>query len=121
MHTVETVQLAGAFENIGNHLFGIGTDWGEQGLRLALLALIVVKIVQRFSVKAGIGAVLGYVIILGIYNSQNPLANAFKDEITSVGSAPASVVQVDDRGAHPLGPPEPLTAPTGGGTGGDSV
>lgn len=101
---MQTVQMAAAFEDIGNHLFGIGTDWAEYGLKLGLLVLIVVKIVQRFSVKAGIGAVLGYVIILGIYNSQTLLANAFKDEITSVGSAPASVVRVDDRGDRPLGP-----------------
>ncbi|MFF4282897.1 hypothetical protein ACFY0Z_29465 [Streptomyces kronopolitis] len=100
---MHTIQMAAAFEDIGNHLFGIGVGWGERALKLALLLLIVVKISQRFSVKAGIGAVLGYVIILGIYNSQLPLANAFKDEITSVGSASASV-RVDGRGAQPLGP-----------------
>ncbi|MFF4699906.1 hypothetical protein [Streptomyces chattanoogensis] len=112
---MQTVQLAAAFEDIGNHLFGIGTDWAERGLRLALLVLVIVKISQRFSVKAGIGAILGYVIILGIYNSQNAIASAFKDEITSVGSAPASVVRVDERGSVPLDslPARPASAAGG--------
>lgn len=102
MHTGQTVQLAGAFADIGNHLFQLGTSWAEGGLKLALLVLIVAKIVQRFSVKAGIGAILGYVIILAIYNSQTQLADAFKDEITHVGSAPAAVVRLDDRGPQPI-------------------
>ncbi|MFI7103297.1 hypothetical protein ACIBK8_28575 [Streptomyces sp. NPDC050161] len=101
---MQTVQLAGAFEDIGDHLFGIGTGWAEAGLKLALLLLIVIRVCQRFSVKAGIGAVLGYVLILGIYNSQTDLSNAFKDEITSVGSAAPAVVKVDDRGEPVLGP-----------------
>jgi hypothetical protein len=101
---MQTVQMAAAFEDIGSHLFGIGTDWAERGLKLALLTLLVVKIIQKFSVKAGIGAALGYVIIMGIYNSQNPLAEAFKEEITSVSSAPSAVVRIDDRDALPLVP-----------------
>jgi phosphotransferase system glucose/maltose/N-acetylglucosamine-specific IIC component len=100
---MQTVQLAGAFEDIGDHLLGIGTSWAEGGLKLVLLVLIVVKVSQRFSVKAGIGAVLGYVVILAIYGSQGSLAKAFQDEITSSGSAPASVVRVDGRGGDPLG------------------
>ncbi|ANZ13378.1 hypothetical protein ACH4YO_38110 [Streptomyces noursei] len=104
MHTGQTVQLAGAFADIGNHLFQLGTSWAEGALKLALLILIVAKIIQRFSVKAGIGAILGYVIILAIYNSQTQLADAFKDEITHAGSAPAGVVRVDNRGPEPLGP-----------------
>lgn len=103
MHTVQTMQMAGAFENIGDHLFTLGTNWAQAALRLALLVLIVVKVAQKFSVKAGIGAVIGYVLILGIYHSQEPLAKAFIDEITSVG-APAHVVRVDDRGAVPITP-----------------
>ncbi|PNE43428.1 hypothetical protein [Streptomyces noursei] len=115
MHTGQTVQLAGALADIGNHLFQLGTSWAEGALKLALLILIVSKIIQRFSVKAGIGAILGYVIILAIYNSQTELANAFKDEITHVGSAPAAVVRVDDRGPQPLGPVSAQGQGLGGG------
>lgn len=98
--------MAAEFKDVGDHLLGIGTSWGEQGLKVALLVIVVVKIAQKASLKAGIGALLGLVICMGIYESRGDLAKYVKDEVTSVG-APA----VDKR---PLTGPATVQTPRGG-------
>ncbi|MEV6796399.1 hypothetical protein AB0M87_31410 [Streptomyces sp. NPDC051320] len=82
------------------------TDWGTKGLKAALVVIVVGYMVQRFSIKAGIGALLMMAIALGLYNSRNDLANMFSDEVKNPSkSAPAIV--------RPLAPlaGQPATAP----------
>ncbi|MFB7030937.1 MULTISPECIES: hypothetical protein [unclassified Streptomyces] len=80
------VVLAGAFEQIGNHLFGMGEGWADRALKIFLLIAVLVTIITKMSMKAAIGVVLGLVICMGIYNARTELADAFKDEITKIGS-----------------------------------
>ncbi|WP_326809633.1 hypothetical protein OG533_39485 (plasmid) [Streptomyces sp. NBC_01186] len=89
----EYVQLAGEFEDIGDHLLGMGTGWAEATLKLALLVVVVYQIFKRFSLKAGIGALLGLVICLSIYNSREDLSDAFSTELNGADSP--STVQVE--------------------------
>ncbi|WP_372404847.1 hypothetical protein [Streptomyces luteireticuli] len=95
-----TVTLAGAFQDIGDHLLGIGTGWSEKALKLALIVIVVVNVVRKFSVKAGIGALLGLVVCLGIYNARNDLGNAFKNEVLNSGAGTTSHVKVVDSAAE---------------------
>jgi hypothetical protein len=55
--------------------------WATNGLQAGLVVLVVVIMIQKFSLKAGIGALLLMVIALGLYNSRNDLANMFEDEV----------------------------------------
>ncbi|MED7828933.1 hypothetical protein, partial [Streptomyces chiangmaiensis] len=61
------------------------------GLKAGLVVLVVVIMVQRFSLKAGIGALLLVIIALGLYNSRESLANMFEDEVKNPAKgAPAT-------------------------------
>lgn len=88
MNTTPVV-LAAAFENIGNGLFGLGESWSERALKLFLIAIVAITVIKKMSIKAGIGAVLGLVICLGIYNARTDLADAFRAELTDLQSAAA--------------------------------
>ncbi|GGO59086.1 hypothetical protein [Streptomyces lasiicapitis] len=85
---MNTTTLAAEFSDIGDNLFDVGTSWATQGLKLGLLAIVVITIIRKFSLKAGIGALIGLVVATGIYNGRNDLSEAFTNELLSVG-APA--------------------------------
>ncbi|MGW9452443.1 hypothetical protein [Streptomyces sp. NPDC055632] len=95
------VVLAGAFEQIGTHLFGMGEGWADRALKLFLLIAVLVTIITKMSMKAAIGVVLGFVICLGIYNARTELADAFKNEVTQIGSV------------TPTNPPQSASTPVG--------
>ncbi|MCT9093511.1 hypothetical protein N4G70_32280 [Streptomyces sp. ASQP_92] len=99
MNTVHSVVLAGKLDDLGNSWIDMFTNWGTRGLKAALIVIVVVYMVQRFSIKAGIGALLLMAIALGIYSSRDDLAAIFTDQIKNPTkkSAPALVVPV-----HPL-------------------
>lgn len=85
MNSVDTtVVMAAAFEDIGNHLFGMGESWAERALKLFILAAVVITVVTKMSLKAAIGSVIALVICLGIYNARTELSDAFKEELTNV-------------------------------------
>ncbi|WP_043687638.1 hypothetical protein [Streptomyces xylophagus] len=81
MNTAHHLILAGQLNDLGNHWIGMFKNWATTGLTAGLLVLVVVTMIQRFSLKAGIGALLLMVIALGLYNSRNALANMFEDEV----------------------------------------
>ncbi|MEU1660649.1 hypothetical protein ABZ527_31695 [Streptomyces griseofuscus] len=81
MNTVHGLMLAGELGDLGNSWITMFTNWGTKGLKGGLVCLVVVIMVQRFSLKAGIGALLLMVIALGLYNSRNDLAAMFTDEV----------------------------------------
>ncbi|MET7621955.1 hypothetical protein [Streptomyces sp. NPDC005408] len=77
------VQLAGKLADLGNSwLTTLGT-WGDKGLQVSLVAIVVITVVRKVSLKAGIGALIGLVVALGIYNSRGTLANLFEDEVNN--------------------------------------
>ncbi|MEU0002213.1 hypothetical protein ABZ069_35435 [Streptomyces microflavus] len=81
------MQLAGKLEDLGDSFLGTLGDWADKGLQVALIAVVVITVVRKASLKAGIGALLAMVIALGIYNSRGTLANLFEDEIKNPSNA----------------------------------
>ncbi|MFH8492187.1 hypothetical protein [Streptomyces longisporoflavus] len=81
MNALNEVVMAGALADLGDSWIGTAKDWGSKGLQAALIVIVVVIMVQRFSLKAGIGALILMVIALGLYSSRNDLADMFEDEV----------------------------------------
>ena len=101
MITVHSLMLAGQLNDLGNSWITMFKDWATKGLQAGLVCLVVVIMIQRFSLKAGIGALLLMVIALGLYNSRNDLANMFTDEVNNPAKgAPATPGMV--RSTDPL-------------------
>ncbi|MGI5518724.1 hypothetical protein [Streptomyces sp. CA-106131] len=98
MNTAHGLMLAGQLDDLGNSWINMFKEWATNGLKAGLAVLVVVIMVQRFSLKAGIGALLLMIIALGLYNSRDSLANMFEDEVKNPAKgAPAvpGVVQSD--------------------------
>ncbi|MFB6555002.1 hypothetical protein [Streptomyces sp. NPDC056405] len=90
MNTVHDVVLAGQLDDLGDSWITMFEDWATKGLQAGLIVLVVVIMVQRFSLKAGIGALLLMIIALGLYDSREDLADMFTDEVKNpANSAPA--------------------------------
>ncbi|MCX4862405.1 hypothetical protein [Streptomyces canus] len=84
------VLLAGELGDLGDSWITMFENWATKGLQAGLLVLVVVIMIQKFSLKAGIGALILMVIALGLYNSRNDLADMFEDEVKNPSkSAPA--------------------------------
>ncbi|WP_314223651.1 hypothetical protein [Streptomyces zaehneri] len=81
MNAVHSLMLAGQLDDLGNSWITMFEEWATKGLQAGLICLVVVIMIQKFSLKAGIGALLLMVIALGLYNSRNDLANMFTDEV----------------------------------------
>ncbi|MFF3516975.1 hypothetical protein [Streptomyces sp. NPDC002573] len=81
MNTVHSLVLAGQLDDLGNSWITMFKNWATKGLQTGLLTLVVVIMIQKFSLKAGIGALLLMVIALGLYNARDSLANMFTDEV----------------------------------------
>ncbi|MEH0433853.1 hypothetical protein QBB34_47680 [Streptomyces stelliscabiei] len=82
--------LAGKLDDLGDSWITMFENWATRGLQAGLLVLVVVIMIQKFSLKAGIGALILMVIALGLYNSRNSLADMFEDEVNNPSkSAPA--------------------------------
>ncbi|MGQ4434325.1 hypothetical protein [Streptomyces sp. SAS_260] len=81
MNTVHSVLLAGELNDLGNSWLDMFKGWATKGLQTGLICLVVVIMIQKFSLKAGIGALLLMVVALGLYNSRDSLANMFEDEV----------------------------------------
>ncbi|WP_438296301.1 hypothetical protein [Streptomyces sp. HUAS TT7] len=109
MNTVHSVVLAGKLDDLGNSWIDMFTTWGTRGLKAALIVIVVVEMVRRFSIKAGIGALLLMAIALGLYEARDDLAGIFKDQVNNPTkkSAPAVVV--------PVRPLDATSSGTGGG------
>jgi hypothetical protein len=75
--------MAGALQNLGNNVIGMFAGWAKPALEAIVGLVVVVKIVQRFSIKAGIGVALAAVVCLGIYNDRDQLGNIVTNELQS--------------------------------------
>ncbi|MGW1966496.1 hypothetical protein ACWCPD_40300 [Streptomyces sp. NPDC001935] len=96
MITVHTLLLAGQLNDLGDSWINMFRQWATKGLQAGLVCLVVTIMIQKFSLKAGIGALLLMIIALGLYNSRDSLASMFEDEVKNPSkSAPAapSIVQ----------------------------
>ncbi|MBT2393563.1 hypothetical protein J7E87_30165 [Streptomyces sp. ISL-1] len=101
MNTVQSLMLAGQLDDLGDSWINMFKDWATKGLQAGLVCLVVVIMIQKFSLKAGIGALLLMIIALGLYNSRNSLAGMFEDEVKN----PAKGVRSSDPAPreHPAG------------------
>ncbi|MGC2997278.1 hypothetical protein ACPF8X_02435 [Streptomyces sp. G35A] len=83
--------LAGQLDDLGDSWITMFEDWATKGLQAGLVVLVVVIMIQKFSLKAGIGALLLMIIALGLYNSREDLADMFEDEVKNPAQgAPAA-------------------------------
>ncbi|UFQ99764.1 hypothetical protein KBP30_41345 [Streptomyces sp. Go40/10] len=81
MNTVHHLVLAGQLNDLGNSWINMFKEWATKGLQAGLVCLVVVIMIQKFSLKAGIGALLLMIIALGLYDSRDSLAKMFEDEV----------------------------------------
>ncbi|MFE2533702.1 hypothetical protein [Streptomyces sp. NPDC059371] len=89
--TTVHILLAGQLNDLGDSWINMFRQWATKGLQAGLVCLVVTIMIQKFSLKAGIGALLLMVIALGLYNSRNDLASMFEDEVKNPSkSAPAA-------------------------------
>jgi hypothetical protein len=94
--------LAGKLDALGDGWITMVEDWGTKGLQAGLIVLVLVIMIQKVSLKAGIGALLLMIIALGLYDSRNDLADMFEDEINNpANGAPAAPGRL-----HQDAPPE---------------
>ncbi|GAA5079188.1 hypothetical protein [Streptomyces similanensis] len=90
MNTVHSFMLAGQLHDLGDSWINMFREWATKGLQAGLVCLVVVVMVTKFSIKAGIGALLLMIIALGLYNSRDSLSHMFEDEVKNPSkSAPA--------------------------------
>ncbi|MER5402227.1 hypothetical protein [Streptomyces sp. NPDC002599] len=92
MTTVHTLLLAGQLNDLGDSWINMFRQWATNALQAGLVCLVVTIMIQKFSLKAGIGALLLMIIALGLYNSRDSLASMFEDEVKhpskSAGTVP---------------------------------
>ncbi|MFD9223516.1 hypothetical protein ACFWDI_26750 [Streptomyces sp. NPDC060064] len=88
------VQLAGKLADLGDSWLTTLGPWGDKGLQVALVAIVVITVVRKVSLKAGIGALIGLVVALGIYNSRGTLANLFEDEVNNPAKGAGAITLV---------------------------
>ncbi|MFF3617266.1 hypothetical protein [Streptomyces sp. NPDC002580] len=81
MSAVHTLVLAGELNDLGNSWISMFRQWATKGLQAGLVVLVVVVMIQKFSLKAGIGALMLMIVALGLYNSREDLAGMFEDEV----------------------------------------
>jgi hypothetical protein len=88
------VQLAGKLADLGNSWLSTLGTWGDKGLQVGLTAIVVITFVRKVSLKAGIGALIGMVLALGLYNSRDSLTNLFQDEVNNPAKSAGAVTVV---------------------------
>ncbi|MGW0601733.1 hypothetical protein ACWD11_32030 [Streptomyces sp. NPDC002776] len=111
MNTVNSVVLAGRLDDLGDSWISMFEGWATKGLQAGLLVLVVIIMIQKFSIKAGIGALLLMIIALGLYNSRQDLSEMFEDEVNN----PAQGAPVVPGMLHG---PDPVVAVHSAGVGG---
>ncbi|MEV5989331.1 hypothetical protein AB0L85_30845 [Streptomyces sp. NPDC052051] len=98
MTKVHSLVLAGQLNDLGNSWITMLKDWATKGLQAGLVVLVVVIMIQRFSLKAAIGALLLMALALGLYNSRDDLANRFTDEVKNPSKGAPSIPGVVQSG-----------------------
>ncbi|MGW7208455.1 hypothetical protein [Streptomyces sp. NPDC054837] len=94
MSGLNGVLLAGKLDDLGNAWIAMFEEWATKGLQAGLLALVVIIMIQKFSLKAGIGALLLMIVALGLYNSREDLSTMFEDEVKNPAKGAPAVPSV---------------------------
>ncbi|WP_406384081.1 hypothetical protein OHU25_41290 [Streptomyces sp. NBC_00117] len=111
MTTVHQMVLAGQLDDLGNGWIGMFKGWADAGLKVALACIVLYVLVTRFSLKAGVGALLLMVLALGIYNAREQLAHKVEDEVKN----PEGTAQLHvSYGSDDLAPDVRITGLAGG-------
>ncbi|MEV6841112.1 hypothetical protein AB0N17_42685 [Streptomyces sp. NPDC051133] len=103
MNTVHSLVLAGQLNDLGNSWINMFKQWSTKGLQAGLVCLVVVIMIQKFSLTAGIGALLLMIIALGLYNSRDSLASMFEDEVKNPAKGAPAVPGIVHSGLHTSG------------------
>ncbi|MEU8893691.1 hypothetical protein [Streptomyces sp. NPDC048442] len=85
--------LAGQIGVLGDSWIATLSGWGDKGLKAALIVIVVITVIRRASLKAGIGALLLMVIALALYDSRNALSDKFEDEVNNPTNTKAAAVR----------------------------
>jgi len=87
-----SVYLAGggALQNLGTNLIQMVTGWAPGALEAVCGMIVVVTCIRRFSIKAGIGALLGFVLVLSIFQDRDNLAQMFTNQIQTSSTTSSS-------------------------------
>ncbi|WP_438453156.1 hypothetical protein [Streptomyces asiaticus] len=93
----DTVLLAGQLDEAGTGWLDMLGRWADKGLPVALTWIVIIELVRRGSLKAGIGALLAMAIALGIYASKFSLASIFEDEVKNPAKSAPAVTRVVDQ------------------------
>lgn len=76
-----------SLQNLGDNIIGMFAGWAGPSLTAVGGLIVVVTMIRRFSLKAGIGAALAFVVCLGIYGSRSDLATMFRNQVESSSTA----------------------------------
>ncbi|MFD6043902.1 hypothetical protein ACFWG7_21660 [Streptomyces koyangensis] len=92
------VMLAGALKEVGDGFIAMLSGWGEDGLQAVLVAIVVFTAFRSLSMKSAIGAIVLFVVALGIYRSHDSLSDAFEDEVNNPAKAAATAPKLPGPG-----------------------
>ncbi|MFH8737593.1 hypothetical protein [Streptomyces sp. NPDC017964] len=91
MNTLHPMVLAGELDDLGDGWIDMFQDWATKGLAVVLLFIVLYVLITRFSLKAGVGALLLMVLALGIYQARENLADKVEDEIKNPAKGAAQL------------------------------
>ncbi|WP_228487809.1 hypothetical protein [Streptomyces albidoflavus] len=92
------VMLAGALEEVGDGFIAMLSGWGEDGLQAVLVTIVAITAFRTLSMKSAIGAIVLFIVALGIYRSQDTLSDAFEDEVNNPAKAAATAPKLPGPG-----------------------
>nr|WP_239091686.1 hypothetical protein [Streptomyces sp. SID14478] len=85
------VVLAGQLDDLGNSWIGMVKGWAEGALKAVLVVIVVYVMVTRFSLKAGVGALLLMILALGLYSAREQMADKVEDEVNNPSKGAAEL------------------------------
>ncbi|WP_405778655.1 hypothetical protein OG512_48810 [Streptomyces sp. NBC_01378] len=91
MNTLRPMVLAGQLNDLGDSWIDMFKGWATNGLVVVLLLIVLYVLITRFSLKAGVGALLLMVLALGIYQARQDLADKVEDEIKNPAKGAAQL------------------------------
>ena len=100
--TTNLASGGGALQNLGTNLIQMVTGWAPGALEAVCLIIVVVTIIKRFSLKAGIGALLAFVLCLSIFQDRYNIAAMFTSQIQSASSTSSGSTAPNGLGLVPV-------------------
>ncbi|MFE6955504.1 hypothetical protein [Streptomyces sp. NPDC057696] len=91
MTTLHQVVLAGQLDDLGTSWISMFKGWADTGIKAALACIVLYVLVTRFSLKAGVGALLLMVLALGLYSAREQLADKVEDEVKNPAKGAAQL------------------------------